>query len=122
MPARRRVDRPSTPAARPRTAVPTRPRRRTRRGFHPAFMVLATVVVTALVAAAVSLSAMLVQASFRTEELRARIAESADRGEVLAGEVAELSSPFRVAAWAQSRGMVTADDVVALTIDFEGAR
>lgn len=77
-------------------------------------------VVTALVAAAVSLSAMLVQASFRVEALQAQVAELGDRGERLVIEVAELSSPWRVAGWAAGTGMVTPDDVVPLTLPREG--
>jgi len=74
------------------------------------------VVVTAIVAAAGSLSAMIVQASFRVEALEAGIVELVDRGEVLTIEIAELSSPSRVARWAEDRGMVMPDDVVTLTI------
>jgi cell division protein FtsL len=77
------------------------------------------VVITALVAAAVSLSAMLVQASFRVAELETRVAELADRGALLTIEAAELSSPSRIARWADGRGMVTPDEVVALTIPAE---
>ncbi len=73
-------------------------------------------VVTAIVAAAGSLSAMIVQASFRVEALEAGIVELVDRGEVLTIEIAELSSPSRVARWAEDRGMVMPDDVVTLTI------
>jgi cell division protein FtsL len=99
--------------------VHPRPRRRARRGPHPAFLILTAIVVTALVAAAVSLSAMLVQASFDVGELETRVAELADRGAVLTTEVAELSSPSRVAKWADGRGMVMPDEVVALTIPAE---
>jgi len=80
------------------------------------FLVFSAVVVTAIITAAVSLSAMIVQASFRVEELEARIVELADREEVLTIDVAELSSPSRVARWADDRGMVMPDEVVILTI------
>jgi cell division protein FtsL len=78
--------------------------------------VFSAVVVTAVVSAAVSLSAMIVQASFRVGELEAQIVELADREEVLAIDVAELSSPSRVARWADDRGMVMPTEVVTLTI------
>lgn len=122
-PAVRPARRSAPPAARPRTSViplPRARRRRAGRGARPAFFVLSAVVVTALVAAAVSLSAMLVQASFRVEALQAQVAELGDRGERLVTEVAELSSPWRVAGWAAGTGMVTPDDVVPLTLPREG--
>jgi cell division protein FtsL len=78
--------------------------------------VFSAVVVTAVVSAAVSLSAMIVQASFRVGELEAQIVELAGREEVLAIDVAELSSPSRVARWADDRGMVMPTEVVTLTI------
>jgi cell division protein FtsL len=77
-------------------------------------------VVTALVSAAVSLSAMVVQASFRVESLQAEVAELSDRGERLVTEVAELSSPWRVGGWAESAGMVRPNDVVALSLPGDG--
>jgi cell division protein FtsL len=83
------------------------------------FLVFSATLVTALVAAAVSLSAMLVQASFRVEELQARVTELADQGELLTIEVAELSSPSRVASWADGMGMVTPEEVVPLTVRAE---
>jgi cell division protein FtsL len=78
--------------------------------------VFSALVVTTLVAAAASLSAMLVQASFRVDELEARVVELADQGELLTTQVAELSSPSRVAKWADEQGMVMPEDVVALTV------
>lgn len=116
--ARPGVREPSPAAARPRTSVPPRPRPRARRR-HPVFLVFATVLVTALVATAVSISAMLVQASFRADELHARVAELSDRSDGLVIEMAELSSPSRIARWAAGMGMVMPEEVVALTIPDE---
>jgi cell division protein FtsL len=80
------------------------------------FLVFAALIVTALVGGAASLSAMLVQASFRVDELEATVGELTDHGEVLVTEIAELSSPSRIARWAEDRGMVMPDDVVALRV------
>jgi cell division protein FtsL len=108
------------PAARPPTAVPSRPGRRARRASRPAFWVFAAIVVTTLVLGVVSLSAMLVQSGFRVDEVQGRIADLQDRSLSLTHEVAELSSPARIAAWARSHGLVVPDDVVVLRVSAEG--
>jgi cell division protein FtsL len=104
------------PAARPRTSTPPHPRRRARRGHTPAFWILTSVVVTAMVVGVVSLSALAVQASFRADALRAHIDELADRQQVLTEQVASLSSPARIAAWARRGGMQVPDHVVVLRV------
>jgi cell division protein FtsL len=105
-----------TPAARPRTSTPPQPRRRARRGPTPAFWVLTAIVVTAMVVGVVSLSVLVVQSSFRADDLRAHIRELADRQQVLTEQVASLSSPARVASWARRDGMVIPDNVVVLRV------
>jgi len=80
------------------------------------FLVFSALIVTAIVAAAASLSAMLVQASFRVDEMEAAVAELSDHGEVLVTDIAELSSPSRIAKWAEGQGMVMPDGVVALRV------
>lgn len=113
-PARARPAR--TLAARPRTSAAPHPRRRARRGHSPAFWILTSVVVTAMVVGVVSLSALAVQASFRADALRDRIDELADRQQVLTEQVAALSSPARIASWARRDGMQVPDHVVVLRV------
>ena len=96
--------RPSRLASPSRRAA-ARPRRRT----PLAFAAFAGIVVATLLVAGVSVQVMLAQTSFHATELHTRIAELSDRYEVLAAEAAALSSPGRVAEWAEARGFVQAD-------------
>lgn len=104
------------PAARPTITSPPSPRRRARRGFHPAFWIFSALVVTAMIVGIVSLSALLVQTGFGIDRTEARIAELADQRELLAKEVATMSSPGRIASWARTRGFVMPEDVVVLQV------
>jgi cell division protein FtsB len=69
-----------------------------------------------MVVGVVSLSVLVVQSSFRADDLRAHIRELADRQQVLTEQVASLSSPARVASWARRDGMVIPDNVVVLRV------
>jgi cell division protein FtsL len=99
-----------------------RSRRRARRGLR-GFLLLVTVVVTASLVGLVSLQAILAQSSFRTAELQTRIGDLADRHGVLTSEVARLSAPGRVAAWAEAHGMRAADvgHIVIVTVPSDDA-
>jgi cell division protein FtsL len=79
-------------------------------------MVFSASVVTVLVVAVVSISAMAVQTSFAVEAVERRIVELADRAELLTNDVAALSAPGRVARWARERGMVAPAGVEVLTV------
>jgi cell division protein FtsL len=105
-----------TPAARPRTSTPPHPHRRARRGPSPAFWIFSAVVVSAMVVAIVSLSALVVQASFRVDSLTSQIAQLTDQQRVLHEQVAAESSPARIQAWAHQQGMVMPSDVVVLRV------
>jgi cell division protein FtsL len=105
-----------TPAARPRTPTPPPPHRRARRGPSPAFWVLTAVVVTAMVVGIVSLSALVVQASFRVDALQSQITRLTDQQRVLHEQVAAESSPARIQDWARQVGMVMPADVVVLRV------
>jgi cell division protein FtsL len=74
------------------------------------------VIVTALVVGLVSISALLVQASFREEELRAGIGQLELAQEGLTRDVADLTSPGRIAAWAEAEGMLTPERVITLEL------
>jgi cell division protein FtsL len=69
-----------------------------------------------MVVGIVSVSALLVQGSFRVEDLRERISALQEDREVLTEDVAELSSPTRVQAWARQAGMVRPENVVVLQV------
>lgn len=105
-----------TPAARPRTSTPPHPQRRARRGPSPAFWIFTAIVVTAMVVGIVSLSALVVQASFRVDSLQSRIAQLTDQQRVLHEQVAAESSPARIQTWARQEGLVMPGDVVVLRV------
>ncbi len=107
---------PREPAARPRTPSPPQPLRRARRGFHPAFWIFAAVVVTGMVVALVSLSALVVQTGFDIDRAEDRIAQLTDGRELLRKDVATLSAPGRIASWARDRGLVMPEDVIVLQV------
>jgi cell division protein FtsL len=74
------------------------------------------VVITALIVGVVSLSALLVQASFREQDLRVELSALAEEHDRLALEAVALSSPGRVASWARGEGMVVAEQVEILRV------
>jgi cell division protein FtsL len=74
------------------------------------------VLVTAMVVGLVSLSALVVGSSLRSDALRTQIATLSDRQGELSRDVATLSAPSRVMSWARSKGMVMADNVVILRV------
>ena len=104
------------PAARPPVTTPPSPSRRARRGSPHAFWFFAAVIVTAMVVAVVSVSALLVRASFRMDSLESRIAELKVAQEDLIRQEAEISSPSRVSEWAHAHGFVMPDGVVILSV------
>jgi cell division protein FtsL len=100
-----RVTRPARqPAARPTPSTP--PQRRARRGSTPAFWFLAAVLVSVLVLAVVSLNAMVVNTTYRMTEVQQRVQTLGEVHDQLDVEVATLSSPSRIAEWADVVGMV----------------
>jgi cell division protein FtsL len=73
-----------------------------------------------MVVGIVSISALLVRASFHVDELRARITEATHVQQDLLQDVAALSSPSRIHRWAREQGFVVPDGVVILSVP--GAR
>jgi hypothetical protein len=71
---------------------------------------------TALVVGIVSLSALAVQASFRSDDLTERLGSLMQEQQVLRERVAAASAPSRVMSWARDEGMVMPDQVVILRI------
>ena len=105
-----------TPAARPRTDPASRPRRRARRGLHPTFMLFASIIIVLLVLGVVAMNALFAQTAFAVHSTQTRVTELAAQHDVLATDVARLSSPSRIAAWAERYRMVLPDHVVILRV------
>ena len=122
-PIHRRPASPSrTTAARPRTSSPPRLRRRARRGLHPTFMVFASAVIIVLVVGVVALNALFAQTAFAVHSMQTRLTDLSEQHDVLATEEARLSSPGRIAAWAERYQMVLPDNVVILRVPHFGRR
>jgi len=110
-PAPKRADPSRTPAARPRTTPSPNHRARARRGTPPFW-----VIVTAMVVGIVSLSALAVQASFRSDALRQQLGSLTQRQQSLREDVAAASAPSRVMGWARKEGMVMPERVVIIRV------
>jgi cell division protein FtsL len=80
------------------------------------FWALTATIVTASVVALVSVSALVVETGFGIDRTEARIATLLEEGEGLRREVAEMSAPNRIAAWARRRGLVMPEEVVVLQV------
>ncbi len=104
-----------TPAARPPTDAPSQPRQ-ARRGLHTTFMVFASIVIVLLVLGVVAMNALFAQTAFAVHSTQAQVADLAEQHDVLATDVARLSSPSRIAGWAERYQMVLPDDVVILRV------
>ena len=115
---RRAVAPARAPATRPPIPNPPHPHRRARRGHHPAFWVFTAVVVSAMVVGLVSLNAMRIDAAYETRLVTEQVRLLADERRTLVNDVARLSSPSRIGAWARARGLVSpaAGDVVILQV------
>jgi cell division protein FtsL len=105
-----------TPAARPTTSSPPQSYKRARRGSTPVFWLFTALIVSGMVVGIVSLSALIVQSSFRIDDLQARIAGLSDHQETLTERLAAASSPGRVQAWARTHDMVMPEHVVVLRV------
>jgi cell division protein FtsL len=89
------------------------------RRARPAFWAMTAAVLTALVVALVSVSALVVETGFGIDRAEARIAQLLEEGERLRMDVAAMSAPNRVATWARSRGLVMPEEVVVLQVPNE---
>ena len=111
-----------TPEARPQDDGTSRPRRRARRGLHPTFLVFASIVIVTLVIGVVAVNALFAQTAFAVHSLQSRVTELSEEHDVLATNAARLSSPSRIASWAERYHMVSPDDVVILRVPGFGRR
>ena len=105
-----------TAAARPRTSIPPQGIRRARRGLHPRFLVFASAVIIALVVGVVALNALFAQTAFAVHSMQTQVTELGEQHDVLAMKAAQLSSPSRIATWAELSQMVLAENVVILRV------
>jgi cell division protein FtsL len=94
-----------TPAARPRPSTPPQASRRTRRGHRPAFWWFTAGVLSFLLLGLVALNALLVQTTYRMQDVQQQVRDLADHQVRLSNDAAMLSSPQRVHDWAASQGM-----------------
>ena len=79
-------------------------------------MVFASLVIVALVLGVVAMNALFAQTAFAVHSMQTRVSDLAEQHDVLATDVARLSSPSRIAAWAERAHMVLPDDVVILRV------
>jgi cell division protein FtsL len=73
-------------------------------------------VIVLLVVGVVALNALLAQTAFAVHAMEASVSALQDRRDVLATEVARLSSPGQIATWASRYHMVLPTDVVILHV------
>ena len=111
-----------TPAARPQDDGASRPRRRARRGLHPTFLVFASIVIVTLVLGVVAVNALFAQTAFAVHSLQSRVTDLSEQHDGLATTAARLSSPSRIAAWAERYPMVSPDNVIILRVPRFGRR
>lgn len=104
-PSRRVAPPARTPAARPRPSTPPRASRRTPRGHHAVFWCFTAGVLSVFLLGLVALNALLVQTTYRMQDVQQQVRDLADHQVRLSNDAAELSSPQRVAEWAASQGM-----------------
>lgn len=105
-----------TAAVRPRTSIPPQGIRRARRGLHPRFLVFASSVIIALVVGVVALNALFAQTAFSVHSMQMRVTDLGEQHDVMAMEAAQLSSPSRIATWAELSQMVLPERVVILRV------
>ena len=74
-------------------------------------------IVSLLVIGVVSLNALLVQTQYQIRSTQREATQALALHEALVNDVARLSSPARVAAWARRHGMVAPKDAVILPIE-----
>jgi cell division protein FtsL len=91
-----------------------------RRGLHHTFLVFASVVIVLLVIGVVALNALFAQTAFAVHSMQTHVAALDEQRDVLATAEARLSSPSRIATWAERYQMVLPDNVVILRVPHFG--
>jgi cell division protein FtsL len=83
-------------------------------------MLFASFVIVLLVLGVVATNALFAQTAFAVHSMQTRVTDLAEQRDVLATDAARLSSPSRIAAWAERYQMVLPDDVVILRVPGSG--
>jgi cell division protein FtsL len=113
--------------ARPRQPAPRKdpaPARATRRSSRAPlrFWIFAAAVVSCLVITVVALDSLLVQTDYAIRTSEMKVTKLQADHDVLVNQVAQLSSPSRVATWARAHGMVEPKAAVIIKIHGSPAR
>ncbi len=82
----------------------------------------ASIVIVTLVIGVVAVNALFAQTAFAVHSLQSRVTELSEQHDVLATTAARLSSPSRIASWAERYHMVAPDDVIILRVPGFGRR
>jgi cell division protein FtsL len=98
-----KTKRTQAPASRPVEAP--RARRRARRGHRTAFWLFAAGLVSVMVVGLVAVNALSVQTTYHTNQYQQEVTDLSAQQIELTDQVAALSAPGRVAAWARTSGM-----------------
>lgn len=80
------------------------------------FWIFAAAVVSCLVITVVALDSLLVQTDYAIRSAEMKVSQLTSDHDVLVNEVAQLSSPSRIALWARANGMVEPKAAVILKI------
>jgi cell division protein FtsL len=91
-----------------------------RRGLHHTFLLFASIVIVLLVVGVVALNALFAQTAFAVHSMQTHLAALNEQHDVLATDAARLSSPSRIATWAERYQMVLPDNVVILRVPHFG--
>ena len=120
------------PVARPvrePVAKPAIPKQRAQRrranknsGATLRFWIFASVVASLLVITVVALDSLLVQTDYAMRTSQLKVIQLQSDHDVLVNEVAQLSSPARIASWAAAHGLVEPKTAVILKIPGSGRR
>ncbi len=125
-PARKIDSAPATsPTRRPTLSIRERPAvarqiPARRRGLHHTFLIFASVVIVLLVVGVVALNALFAQTAFAVHSMQTHVSALNEQHDVLATDAARLSSPSRIATWAERYQMVLPDTVVILRVPHFG--
>ena len=111
---------PRRTALRPRPPAAAKNKPAARRGLHPAFVTFASIVIVLLVVGVVALNALFAQTAFAVHSMQTHVAGLDEQHDVLATDAARLSSPSRIATWAERYQMVLPNNVVILRVPHFG--
>jgi cell division protein FtsL len=114
VPARKVQVRPAPSYAPPSKRAPVRERAPKRAPLR--FWIFAAAVVSCLVISVVALDSLLVQTDYAIRSAQMKVSQLSSDRDVLVNEVAQLSSPSRIALWARANGMVEPKAAVILKI------